>query len=307
MKKLYNFNFQAKTKPYPHQFEAIDYIRKNKTLALFDEQGLGKTKIVIEALCSNMEKGILDGALIICKKHLIENWKEEIETHSHLKYIILRGSPNEKGMRFMGYSHFYIINYESVIGEVQRLKMFLKTKKMAIVLDESHKIKNLEAKSTKAVFELKDFAEKRIIISGTPLANKPVDLWSQFYFLDNGALLGDNFKKFEETYSVDYKNDNLSKGKDKFLELRDKILANSIRRLKNDVLELPEKIYLDKFVNLKGRQKHIYDNIKNELIIEITKMTGEKVIDESNNVLKKLLRLAQAASDLPPIFDPNLS
>lgn len=297
MKNKYNFNYSPKTKPFPHQVEAIEYITNRVSVPLFDEQGLGKTKIVIEALCNNMEQGIIDGALIICKKHLIENWKDEIETHSHLKYIVLRGNANEKGLRFMGYSHFYIINYESTIGEVERLIMFLKIRKMAVVLDESHKIKNPNAKTTKAILALKDLAKKRIIITGTPIANKPLDLWTQFFFLDNGNLLGDNYKEFEKIYSINLKGDNLPEQKDRFNNLREIILSNSIRRLKKDVLELPEKVYIDKYVQIEGQQKKIYAQLKKELYIEITNIDGEKIIDESNELLKKLLRLAQIASN----------
>ncbi len=297
MKKRYNFNYSPKTKPFPHQVEAIEYITSKISVPLFDEQGLGKTKIVIEALCNNMEQGIIDGALIICKKHLIENWKDEIETHSHLEYIVLRGNANEKGLKFMGYSHFYIINYESVIGEVERLKMFLKIRKMAIVLDESHKIKNPNAKITRATLDLKDLVTKRIIITGTPIANKPLDLWTQFYFLDNGNLLGDDYKKFVKTYSINLKGDNLPEQEAGFNNLREIILSNSIRRLKKDVLELPEKIYIDKYVQIEGQQKKIYAQLKKELYIEITNIEGEKIIDESNELLKKLLRLAQIASN----------
>ncbi|MHA1658991.1 MAG: DEAD/DEAH box helicase [Promethearchaeota archaeon] len=297
MKRKYNFNYSPKTKPFPHQVETIEYITNTVSTALFDEQGLGKTKIVIEALCNNMKQKIIDGALIVCKKHLIENWKDEIEIHSYLKYIILRGTPNEKGIKFMGYSHFYIINYEGVIGEVERLKMFLKIRRMAIVLDESHKIKNPNAKTTKAILELKDLAKKRIIITGTPVANKPLDLWTQFYFLDNGLLLGDNYRKFKKIYSINLKGDNLNEQKERFNDLRKIILSNSIRRLKKDVLELPEKIYINKYVYLEGQQKKIYTQLRKELYIEITNIDGEKIIDRSNELLKKLLRLAQIASN----------
>lgn len=302
MKRNYNFNFTAKTKPLPHQVEAIEYVSKKTWVPLFDEQGLGKTKTIIEALCNNMKQGVIDGALVVCKKNLIETWKDEIETHSYLKYIVLRGSENEKGLRFMGYAHFYIINYESVIGEVERLKMFLKIRKMAIVLDESHKIKNPEAKVTKAVLELKDLARKRIIITGTPIANRPVDLWSQFYFLDNGKLLGDSFAEFKKNYSVDLINGDLDINKEKFNTLRETILSNSIRRLKQDVLELPEKTYIDKYVDLVGEQRRIYQQLKRELFIEITNTNGQKIIDDSSEILKKLLRLAQIASN-PLLID----
>ena len=168
---------------------------------------------------------------------------------------------------------------------------------MAIVLDESHKIKNPDAKTTKAVLALRNLAKKRIIITGTPIANKPLDLWAQFYFLDKGELLGDDYKKFEKKYSVNLKDINLPEQKDQFNNLREIILSNSIRRLKKDVLELPEKIYIDKYVEIKGQQKKTYVQLKKELYIEITNMDGEKIIDESNELLKKLLRLAQIASN----------
>src|SRR5256885_9391288 len=106
MMSAYKFNFSLKTKPFPHQVEAIDYIQRNEFIALFDEQGLGKTKIVLDALCNNIRENIIDGGLIICKKNLIQNWQEEIETHSYLKSIVLRGSPKEKGLNFMGFAHF---------------------------------------------------------------------------------------------------------------------------------------------------------------------------------------------------------
>lgn len=297
MLKKYNFDFSPKTKPFPHQIDAIEYIAHRENVPLFDEQGLGKTKIVIEALCNNMEQGFIDSVLIICKKHLIENWKEEIETHSHLKYIILRGTSNDKGLKFMGFSHFYIINYESVITEVERLKMFLKIKKMAVVLDESHKIKNPNAKITKSILALKDLAKIRIIITGTPIANRPLDLWTQFYFLDNGKLLGNNYKNFEKKYSINLKGDNLLKQKERFNSLRKIILSNSIRRLKKDVLELPKKKYIDKYIQIEGQQKKIYDQLKKKLYVEITNIEGKKIIDKSNEILKKLLRLTQIASN----------
>lgn len=300
----YSFNFSQKTKPLPHQIDAIDFISKNITVPLFDEQGLGKTKEVIAALCDNMAQGIIDGALIICKKHLIDNWKDELETHSYLKYIVLRGTAKEKGLRFMGYTQFYIINYEAVISEVERLKMFLKIRKMAVVLDESHKIKNFNSRTAKAVLAIKDLAKKRIIITGSPVANKPLDLWTQFYFLDNGELLGKDLGEFKKRYSIDLKDKNLGEQKHKFDKLREIMLSHSIRRLKKDVLELPDKVFIEKHIKLEPCQKSLYDKLRDELIIEVTNINGEIVIDESSEILKKILRLVQIASN-PLLIDKS--
>lgn len=302
--RKYNFNYSPKTKALPHQVDAIEYLNHTSAVALFDEQGLGKSKIVIEALCLNMEAGEIDGALVICKKSLIEMWKNEIETHSHLKYIVLRGSPKEKGMKFMGYTQFYIVNYESVPNEVSRLQMFLKVRKMAIVLDESHRIKNPEGKATQAIMKLREHARKWIIVTGTPIANRPVDLWTQFYFLDGGKLLGTDFEQFKTDFDIDLSSNRMRDMNERLQNLRSKIIAHSIRRRKDGVLELPQKKYIDKNVHLKGKQRRLYDQLKNELFIEISNIRGEEVIDRSEEILKKLLRLAQIASN-PYLIDKS--
>lgn len=295
-----------KTNPFAHQVEAIDYIEKHEYVALFDEQGLGKTKIVLDAVCNNLKEGVIDGGLIICRKNLIQTWQEEIETHSYLKSIILRGSPKEKGMKFMGFTHFYIINYESVIRELERLKLFLGIRNMVIILDESHAIKNPESKTAEAVLQLSELAKKRIIVSGTPVANKPEDIWSQFYFLDGGELLGDDYKKFKNKYSINLKVTNSVESNTAFKQLRALIEANSIRRKKDDVLELPDKVYIDKYVDLAKVQGEMYKRLRDELCIEIENSEGEIILDESNDLLKKLLRLAQIASN-PQLIDKSYS
>jgi SWI/SNF-related matrix-associated actin-dependent regulator of chromatin subfamily A-like protein 1 len=299
----FNFNYNQKTRPFSHQIEATEYVASNTNSALFDEQGLGKTKIVIDALVKNIKEKIIDGAIIICRKSLIETWKQEISQHSYLKSIVLRGTPNTKGQKFMGFSHFYIINYDSVNNELNRLNSFLSIRKFAVVLDESHTIKNPKAKSSLAVWILGKRAQKRIIISGTPVANKPYDLWSQYYFLDEGKLLGKNYYDFLKRYDIDVKDKDSITGHE-LDDLRLIINNNSIRRTKTEVLELPEKVYIDKYVNLSGRQESLYFTLKNELVIEIQNIEGEIVLDESNEILKKLIRLVQIASN-PYLVDKS--
>ncbi len=98
--------------------------------------------------------------------------------------------------------------------------MFLKTRKMAMALDESHTIKNPSAQTTASIMELRELVTKKIVISGTPVANKPEDLWSQFYFLDNGELLGDDYKEFKKKYSINLKEHNLSESQYRYEDLR---------------------------------------------------------------------------------------
>ncbi len=291
------FDYSPKTPPLRHQIEAIDYIKKHNIIPLFDEQGLGKSKMVIDALCSNIESKEIDGALIVCKKTLLYTWKNEILKHSHLFPVVLSGSKRQRGRSFLTYGHFYIVNYESLIQELELIRLVLKHKNFAIVLDESQKIKNPGAKTTKAILSLREMNKKKIIITGTPIANRPEDIWSQFYFLDGGELLGNDFYEFKKKYNLRLKGEtSLRKYEKDLLDLRKKIDEVSIRRTK-DVLELPEKIYVDVMVDLSLKQQEIYDTAKKELYYEIKDEDGESIIEEIENYLVKLLRLTQIGSN----------
>ena len=300
-KKL-SFDFESKTKPLSHQIEAIEYVRSHENVALFDEQGLGKSKIVIDALSQNLKEKSIDGALIVCKKTLLYTWKNEIEKHSNLFAIVLDGTKRQRGRTLITYGHFYIVNYESLIQEIELLTLLLKHKRFAIVLDESQKIKNPESKTTNAVLSLRTLAAKKIIITGTPIANRPEDIWSQFFFLDGGALLGNDFGDFKKQYKIELKGtQDLSLFEDHLRSLREKIISFSIRRTK-DVLELPEKVFEDVLVEFAPKQRMIYDKVRSELYYEISNAEGKKVEEEIENYLVKLLRLTQISSN-PGLLD----
>ena len=296
------FDFSPRTEPLKHQIEAIEFMKGKKDIPLFDEQGLGKSKIVIDTLCSDLNENIIDSALIVCKKTLLRMWEKEISKHSHLQSTVLSGTKRQRGRSFMHFTHFYLVNYESLISELDRIKMFLGLRKFAIILDESQKIKNPNSKITKSILKLKDLAVKRMIITGTPIANRPEDLWTQFYFLDGGETLGDDFAEFRNKFKVNLKGEqNLDRYEWTLSLLRKKIEEVSIRRTK-DVLELPEKVYKDEYVKLSGTQKGMYDKAKSELLLEIKSIEGNIVREEIENYLVKLLRLTQIASN-PALLD----
>jgi SNF2 family DNA or RNA helicase len=290
--------------PLSHQVEAINYIVNHDNIPLFDEQGLGKSKIVIDALCKNIEDKIIDGAFIICKKTLLYNWKNEIDRHSHLFSVIMDGSKGQRGRKFITFSHFYIVNYETVIQELELITLLLKNKKFALVLDESQKIKNPTSKITNTILSLRSLARKRIILTGTPIANRPEDIWSQFFFLDGGTLLGNDYISFKRRYGVELKGvQDTSKFEINLQELRDKIQTVAIRRTK-DVLTLPEKRFEEVYVNLSAKQNKIYELARKEMYYEIQNMDGEQLEQNIDNYLVKLLRLTQIASN-PGLLDLN--
>jgi SNF2 family DNA or RNA helicase len=289
--------YDSKTSPLPHQLESINYIHKNEITALFDEQGLGKTKIVIDALSLDMFEKKIQGVLVIAPMSLLFNWEQEIKKHSYLLPIVLKGTKREKRYKYLTGANFYIINYESVISEIQKIKRFCKSRKVAIVLDESTRIKDPNSITAQAIFQLSKLSVKRIIISGTPIANKPYDIWAQYYFLDYGHLLSNDYKAFKSKFNI--KNIEYEKNLEK---LNICINKYSIRRLKDNVLCLPEKEYIDIFVELSGKQLELYEKLCIELKIEVKNIQGEIIIDESEAILKKLLRLTQIVSN-PLLID----
>ena len=291
------FNFSSKTLAMPHQIEAIEFIKGNKSLALFDEQGLGKSKIVISALCEDLKNKIIDSVLILCKKTLVKTWKNELLKHSYLKINVIVGSKQNRGRSFMHFSHFHIINYDSFVQELDKIKIFLGLYKFAIVLDESQVIKNPFSRITKSVLDIKDLGVKRIIITGTPIANRPEDLWSQFYFLDNGETLGEDFKEFQKNFRIKLKGETSLKKYESILSsIKQKINKISIRRTK-DVLELPEKVYSEVFVVLEDEQKRMYERLREELYLELKDIDNNLILEKIDNYLVKLLRLTQIASN----------
>ncbi len=305
MKKEYNFG--SKTLAFEHQINAITKISGDHPVALFDEQGLGKSKMVIAGLTEDIKNNLIDCVLIVCKKTLLRTWENEIETHCHLRYINLTGGAKERRKYFTTFSHFYIINYESLVQEEEMIAELLQLKKFAIVLDEAHKIKNPESRITQVMLRLRKYSKKNIILTGTPVANKPEDLWSQFYFLDGGSFLGRDFNTFKRQFGVDISMGRNDISEDRLKLLQERIKEFAIRRTKEIAMpNLPTKKFYEISVSLFGKQKMMYDSLREELYIEIKNMSGETIHDESENILKRLLRLTQIASN-PHLIDSGYS
>jgi SNF2 family DNA or RNA helicase len=282
---------------FQHQADGTQFLRGRERAGLFDEQGLGKSKQLIDAVVGEIEAGAIAGALIVCPNGLKSTWGSEIERFTSLPFAVFGAGKAARRIAFRSLrAALYVINYESVAAELPALRALLRFKHMALVLDESHRIKTPDARVTRAVLQLRNEAARRYLLTGTPVANKPEDLWSQIFFLDDGQALGATIDEFRERYQTE------RGGYHNIDDLKDRVAGLSLRRLKSEVLDLPAKTYRRVHVNLAGRQAELYTRLREELAVWVKTLDGEDVLKEAEAILARLVRLAQLASN-PRLLD----
>lgn len=301
-------NLTAKRAAFPHQVEALEAIKDLQFAAVFHEQGLGKTKIGLDLALSWLARDIADSVLIVTKRSLIENWRSEVNDHSHLRPRVLGQDRNANFYAFNSPARLYLAHYEVVLSERKRLELFLKTRRVGVLLDEAHKIKNPQAEVTEALLALADGFVRRIIMTGTPVANRPYDLWSQVRFLDGGAALGDEFSAFKReldlTNDLGHHPDRAAAFADGLERLFERIRSFSVRETKRTAgLKLPDKTIRNIECPLEARQAEIYNQFRDELAAVVVR-AGRPVLDDAEGLLKRLLRLVQVASN-PAMVDQS--
>ena len=289
-----------------YQAEAVDAVKDLEYAGIFHEQGLGKSKIAIDLILYWLENKVVDTVLYVAKKSLLHNCEREFLMHTFIKPTVLSQDKKTNFHIFNSPSRLMLAHYEVLKTEKERLKLFLKTRNVAIILDESAKIKNPESSLTKAVFELAPLFKKRVIMTGTPVANRPYDIWAQIYFLDQGKSLGEDFSRFKQLAELDpdFKDRAFEREEfEKFInELFSKIKSFCVRETKNSgIIELPDKKYQIIQVDWEKSQYDLYRQIQKDTRAIVMK-NGLPTEDNADVVLKRLLRLVQIASN-PRLVD----
>ena len=299
---------EAKLKAFPYQFEAFESIQNKEYSAIFHEQGLGKSKIAIDLMLFWLEKKLIDTVLFIVKKGLVNNWLQEFNNHSYIKPKILGSDKPSNFYVFNSPSRVLLTHYEVMKSEQNRFKIFLKTREVAAILDESTKIKNPDSSITKVMLELAPLFKKRVIMTGTPIANRPYDIWSQIWFLDQGKNLGNDFIKFknELNFNIALTNDQEKR------EMFEHELENIFSRIKNftvretkrsGIIKLPEKTIHTVVCEWEQEQYNLYRQVQKETRAIVVK-DGLPTEDNAEEVLKRMLRLVQIASN-PKLIDES--
>ena len=317
-------HFKFKTKPFEHQLTGVKYGLNHDKWLLGDEQGLGKTKQVIDIAEIKKVKHCL---IICCVNGLKWNWQNEVATHSDDRAWILGQRTNKKGNTTIGSNadrYDDLLNIDElpkfIVTNVETLRYKVKTgnkvqKKIKrklvwvdeykypiteklqelcdsgeidmIAVDEFHKCKNPEADQTEQLLSL--HAPIQIAMTGTPLMNKPVDLYAPLNWLGYEKHTFWQFKYhychlggFSGTEVIGYKH---------LEEITDTLDTMMLRRLKDDVLDLPEKTLINEYVEMGKEQARIYALAHSDIISNIDQLKM------ANNPLAELIRLRQATGN----------
>ena len=273
-------DFTFKTKPYQYQIEGVKYGIDKRHWHLGDEQGLGKTKQIIDLARYLKKIQGVEHCLVICGVASLRwNWRDEIETHSDETYKLLGFRSRKRSNKLydggtkakledleeVPEEFFWIINIEAFREEaiVKLLKKYHENGTIgAIFIDEVHKVKNplsAQGKGFIKVMNTKNKNDYRVTMSGTPLVNQPMDLFIIFKSLgyeENSYTAFKNhyciFGGYMDREIVGYRN---------LQELKTRLKNIQLRRLKEDVLELPQKFPQTVYVDMYKEQEPLYKEV----------------------------------------------
>lgn len=305
-------DYLSRTKPFEHQMESFNYALTHNKFLLGDEQGLGKTKQALDIAVARKHK--MRHCLIVCGVNNLKwNWYKEVEIHTNEKAHILGSRINRKGKTVIGSSaerladlkqihdeYFLITNIETLRDKSIQSQI----KKMCndgiigmTIIDEIHKCKNSQSKQGKAIHCCCSYY--RLALTGTPLMNNPVDLYNVLKWLE---VENHSLTYFKNLYCemggfggyeiIGYKN---------LDQLENSLNKNMLRRRKEEVLDLPPKIYTDELLDLDSSQDKLYRDVTNQIIEDIDR------IMLLPNPLTELIRLRQVTSNPNILTSKNIT
>ena len=270
---------------------------QNKGFGLLFEMGTGKTLASIAIFGRLYLDGFASRVLIVAPASVCSVWEEELEAAADFSYrIALLQGTKQKRLKALAELvadqsdalKVAVINYESTYrdGLFDALKDFDAD---LIICDESQRIKNFKARQSKAMHELGDLARFKMILSGTPVQQNAMDLWSQYRFMDR-TIFGDKYYSFRARYAVmgGFENRQVIALKHKD-ELIAKEYERAYRVTKDEAIDLPEQIFTRRVIELEPKAAAVYKEIKKNAYAELN--SGDRVT--APTVLTKMLRLQQ--------------
>ncbi len=302
--------YNYKTEPYKHQRETLAKSAHKNLYALFLEMGLGKSKILLDNAAILFDQEKISGLLIVSPKGNLRNWDvHEVNKHlpDHIQRNVLVWQPNHTKQWLKDYKemvegdsdgilNIFLVNVEAfaTVKACKFVEEFLVTHDAMMAIDESTTIKNPKAKRTKHLIKLAPLADYRRILTGFPITKAPLDLYSQCYFLSPNLLGFSSYYAFSARYAITQARRMGSHsfqqviGFQRLEELQESIKDFSIRKTKDQCLDLPAKVYTKRLVELTDEQKKAYATMKQKAL-----MVLENEVFTTVNVLTQIMRLQQ--------------
>lgn len=297
-----------KTKPYNHQTVAYTFGMQHSKMLIADAQGLGKSIEAIMIASGKKKQFGYKHCLVICGVNTLKwNWVKEITMHSDEKCRILgmkRKNVGDMKAKIKDLDNLDTLDAYFLITNIETLRnknFFAKLQNLCkqgeismVIVDEFHKAKNTSSQQGQNLMKLD--AECKIILTGTPVLNSPLDLYGYFKWLGYEKHSQSSFEHYY-CYKVQKYDKPSYRHMDVMRKNLDKIM---LRRLKEEVLDLPEKLFDDQIIEMDTDQQRMYDKVRDELIQQL----GE--ISFSDNPLAKMTRLRQVTGH-PGILDSTMT
>jgi SNF2 family DNA or RNA helicase len=311
--------YKFKYEPYKHQLDALNKSWNKPYFAYFMDMGTGKSKVLIDNMSILYDKGQINSALIIAPKGVYKNWeRKEIPTHlpEHIKANIVAWSPEKTKKKELELDtlfdvtddlQIFLMNVEAFSTKrgYEIAYKFLYTHKSMLVVDESTTIKTRTAQRTKNLIKLSKQAPYRRILTGSPVTKSPLDLFTQCEFLEHYVLKQGSFWTFQNRYAklmrrtLGNRSYNQILGYQNLEELNGIIDPFSFRVRKEECLDLPDKVYTRRTVELTDEQQKLYKQMKKTALAVIE---SEGLVT-APTVLTQLLRLQQLCSGFARLED----
>lgn len=290
--------------PFAHQEVMASVAISIDGCAYRCDMGTGKTRAALEAMSERVRRGEISYAVIVCPQRVMATWQRETPRWTrNLHTVLLTGSVrarleilrrlSEAPPPPEGEGVLLVVNYEVLHKMFAGFGALMEKHASLMLLDECHKVKNPQAKVTKAALEMTRHANARLIMSGTLHTGKDTDVWSQWYVVDLGITFGANYSQFkreffvENTYTFE-----LTPKKNTAELLGQRMARRGLIYKKADCLDLPPKLYQRVDVEMTREQRKAYEEMAEELITKL----NEEVYATASTQLVAMMRLAQITS-----------
>ncbi len=292
LNRIIDYSPYSSRPPMDHQKIAIEKLLANDKFILADDMGLGKTTSAVIASLESKARKIL----IVCPASLKINWEREIKNYSDRKVLIVEG--RKWGSTF----DFYIINYDIIKNyhttdkseDSDDYKLLVNANFDLAIVDEAHYISNSTANRTRLLNDVLETIPKVWLLTGTPMTSRPINYFNLLKIVESPLTL--NWQTYVRRYckgfqfSVGNRRVWNTSGASNLDELRERTKNVVLRRMKTDILDLPEKIVTPVFVELTSK---MYD----EELEEFTRISNDKKDDETISVtLNRLMKIRQLIS-----------